>query len=622
MRRLSAVQLFIFYHFRRDVLLSIFIVLLSLALSIAFNLQTIHSYAINNDNFALMLYSAVYFDPTVVDWFINGFRSYFLVYPEVFRDAQYFIRPTQNILIYLISLFAETPNSVAFLVVYYLVHSLCCGLVYLYSRFFGCLSKKISLFVALLFWGTMASERLYVLSPAFGGDALGALLGMGALLLTYAYLNHSTRYKQPIFALIITLLLLAVYTKEAFITAPVIVAIYWLWEKLRQANQVVSINNLMTIVRRDWLPLIALLSISVLYLLHITMLRIIFDTGAAVYPLQRPVSLFFKTPIYTLLSYFFPVEQRNVGVFMRSLLDKQSLSLALLLRTSLAILFNLVSLTLILFLFVKDRVVNRTFDNRLSLLILLAIISMMVPFFLGAEQRFMYFGQMFSIPLLIVVIAPYFESDRVYARCLVLVACIIFMFLNPIYLFASKLPMQRSEFLTIHKNSIHLQTNLLNELHDPQLRRVYLLNDTTGYYSALAQLHLITAQSTRDDLQLRVINSIIGFDPSPSANTTEGVEFAIKEDHLCITTSIEEETFHFAGGGLTALDRLGIPGLIDYEFEKEMKSTSEEIKRFTACIPDVTQNDILLIGFDPSKPGMHIWRSTQPTWQPVNKSSQ
>ncbi|MEK8015402.1 MAG: hypothetical protein VSS75_000940 [Candidatus Parabeggiatoa sp.] len=616
MLRLTALGKFIDSHSGQNILMVAAIVILSLAFSIAFNIETILSYAISGDNFAPMLYSASFFDVSPVDWLINGFRYYFWVYPELFVDAHYFIRPTQNLLIYLISLFAETPNSALFLVTYYLVHSLCCALVYLYSRFFCRLSQKISLLVAFLFWGTMASEGVYVAAPAFGGEMLGALLGMGALLLTYVYLNHVDRYKRLIFATIFVLLMFTVYTKESIITAPFIVAIYWFWAKLYHEKQKINLNSLL-VIQRNWVALVLLVSPIVVYVLHIFILRMIFDTGLAVYPFQKDLLSFLKTPIYTLLSYFFPLEQLNAGVFIKSLLNMDSQSPVLLLRNGAAVLFNLASLIFILVVFLKDKWSNGHLDSRFSLLIVLAIVSMAVPLTLHPGQRFMYFGQMFSIPLLIYTLSRCYDVKKIVIKYLAYAVLIAFVLLNPIYLFFSKLPMQRSEIITMNQASTQLQEVLRDELKSQQIKRVYLLNDITGHYAALTQLRFIAALANREDLQLRFVNSIIRHEISPLQKATEGVIVEKREADLCVTTRIDEEQFFFGSVGLHQIEKLGIAGIIQYEFWKMPTASWEDIKVMTACIPNAAKNDILLIGFDPAESGVHVWKSERPIWEVV-----
>lgn len=617
MRKLTTFSIFIGYsHFWRDVVMVVAIVILSLAFSIVFNLKTILSYAINGDNFALMLYSASFFDISLDDWLLNGFRYYFWVYPELFLDLQYFIRPTQNLLIFLISLFAETPNSALFLVTYYLIHSLCSALVYLYTRFFCRLNQKISLLVAFLFWGTMSSEKIYVAAPAFGGDALGALLGMGALLLTYVYLNHVERYKRLIFAFIFILLMLTVYTKEPVIIAPFIVAIYWIWQKLEQQEFKFNLKSSLVIIRRDWIALVLLLLPSVVYVLHIFMLRIIFDTGLAAYPFQKQLLSFLTTPISTLLGYFFPLEQR-AGVFIKSLLSMESQPLIPLLRSSVAVLFNLACFAFITVMFVKDKWSNGHFDSRFSLLIVLSIISMAVPFSMNAEQRFMYFGQMFSIPLLIYSLSRFYDVKKSYIKYLAYVVLIAFVLLNPIYLFFSKLPMQRSEMITINESSTQLQEILLNELKNDKIKKIYLFNEITGHYAALAQLHFIAALANRKDLQFRVVNSMLRYEISPLLKANEGVTVEKRKNDLCVTTKIDEEQFFFGNVKQHQIEKLGIVGIIRYEFGKVHKASWEDMKVMTVCIPNVAKNDLLLIGFDPAESGVHVWKTEQPIWEAV-----
>jgi len=606
MPRLTTLSVFMGSHFWRDVVMVVAIVILSLAFSIAFNIETILSYAISGDNFALMLYSASFFDISLADWLLNGFRYYFWVYPELFVDLQYFIRPTQNLLIFLISLFAETPNSALFLVTYYLIHSLCCALVYLYTRFFCRLNQKVSLLVAFLFWGTMASEKIYVEAPAFGGDALGALLGVGALLLTYVYLNHVERYKRLIFAFIFILLMFTVYTKEPVIIAPFIVAIYWIWQKLYRKEPKFNLKSSLIIIRRDWIALVLLLLPSVVYVLHIFMLRMIFDTGLAAYPFQKQLLSFLTTPISTLLGYFFPLEQR-VGVFIKSLFSMESQPLILLLRSSAAVLFNLASFVFITIIFVKDKWSNGHFDSRFSLLIVLSLISMAVPFSMNAEQRFMYFGQMFSIPLLIYTLSRFYEVNKIFIKSLVFVILIAFILLNPIYLFFSKLPMQRSEVITMNQASTQLQEILLNELKNDKIKRVYLFNEITGHYAALTQLHFIAALTNRKDLQLRVVNSMLRYEISPLPKINEGVTFEKRTENLCVITKIDEEQFFFGNVKSHQIEKLGIVGIIQYEFGEAHKTSWEDMKVMTACIPNVAKNDILLIGFDPAESGVHVW---------------
>lgn len=622
-------------------------VMLSLLVSIGVNRKIIHSFAITGDNFALLLHSAALFDVSPVDWMSNGFRYYFNVYPELFRDLHYFIRPTQNLLIYLLSLEAATPNAPIFLIAYYGLHSLNCALVYLFCRWCCGLRPSLACLTALTFWGSLASAGVYTAAPAFGGDALAACLGMGALLVSHLYLHASGRGKWLLFSCVVGLLLLALYAKETVITAPLIVVIYWIWERLRQAGLAATGRHSLTVIRREWARLLLLLALPILYLFHLVLLRLLYKTGVAVYPLHVSLLNFSKAPLYTGLSIFFPVEQQTVGLFIKSLLNGEVQSLLVILRHSTALFLNLTFLMVLLVKFRQARLVSGQIDGRLALISVFGALAMLLPFFLAPEARFMYFGQMFTLPLLFYMLAPAWDIPHGARRGLVTAVFLLFILLNPVYLFFFSLPKQQNAMLFTQQASRELQAALLEELRDPQLRRVYLLNNLTSPYAGLAELQLIAARSGRDDVQLRVVNSLAGYNPTHLPTAGTGVQFAIQQDQLCVTTRIEQQTFDFAGTSALDLDQLGMPGIIDYTFglrtenqlsagkespqkcaavggcveanagEKGAAAHEANSKELTACIPHGRQNDLLLIGFDPANPGVHLWRPTQPLWQPV-----
>ncbi len=589
------------------------IIVLSLLISIVINKPVYLHYAVQGDNYPLILHSSRFFEVSPYHWFIDGFRYYLSDYPEVFTDPSYFIRPTQNILVYVISFFAKSPNSYAFILPYYIGHACCCAFVYLFCRLSVLrFSLKNALTAALLFAGSASTWKLFLYAPVFGGDMLGALFGMAAFLLSCWYVNPKYKHNRVLLSSVVILLMLAVFAKETAVVWPIIVAVYVCFAKLNQENVLsppIKFDLIFSIIQKNWMILIVLITPSVIYIVYIIMLRLLLGAGAAAYVFDTDLLRMMLRPVYASLILFAPPGE-SILKLINAFLGEGYYEFWALLRDSAAILLNLSSNLIILILIYQKRI-----DIKIGLLSILFAIAMLIPAFLAPHARLLYTSQLFAIPLFLCLVDKI--SFPRYSTGLV----ILFICLHPIYTFFVHLPQMQPAIVASFQQSKQFQDVLRTELEDPQIKRIYALN-TAGGYGSLAQLEFVTALANRNELVLRVVNSVRNHDrvdPNIETSKDKGVKIETQANELIVRINLDpNKQFFFPNIGKTAYSKLGVAGLISYEFEAlAEESDLRDIKSMIVSIPNVSANNILLIGYEFHNKNIHVWKSTHPNWRMV-----
>lgn len=536
----------------RDARIAGWVALGVLAACMAANLPFLATYAVRGDTAALMLHSTRFFPLDVGDWLRHGFERYFINFPEANRPSTGFVRPMVNVTIWLESLLAPDPNSAIFLATNYLGHAACAGMVYLAARRIGEVTERRALLAAVLFGGTLAALEL-LHSPAFRADMLAAGFSLAALLAV----DRWRRGHGWSLELAVLLLLLAVLSKETAVTAPFLVAGWAVLapgERPRRARIAAALVLL--------LPLVAF-----------ALLRAGGPGGA-----YMAATSMRDNVAQAATSAFFP----GGGVLeLLTVLRGRASSPLEAARMLLAFALNLALLGLMV------RALLRR-DRRVLVLAAMAGAAMAVPALLAPAPRMLYFGQMFALPLL----AALLPSSRALARGLAVMATLA----GPVWLLGRIAADQPSQ-VAANEDSRQLQLVLRADLHDPRIRRVYLMSDAVGDYGALALLRAAALNAGRPDVEPRVINSMGRFGDSPRRGS---IELRRSAGELVIDQRCGPGC-DFSFPGLWAGDeaRLGVPGVIDYRVV--------EPRRLVVAIPE-RACDALVVGFTPSSDGVRTLR--------------
>jgi hypothetical protein len=618
--------MFVKFPLKKDIYWATAVTFTALTVAILTNLSYLSSYALTKDDFSLVLHSTRFFQTSPLEWLTDGFRYYFSNYPELFDDISHFIRPPVNATLYIESLIANTPNSVVFLTTNYIGHSLCCGLVYLYTRLVMRLSVMNSLLAALLFLGTISAYPV-LFSPAFRGDMLGALFGMNALLLTYVYVNYSRHFL--VLSSILLLLTLSVFSKETAIVSPIIVVFYYLYAiftKAKAPTSYFSLKKLRKTVIQS-LPIILLIISPIFLYISVKISGSQGSVGA--YPLKQfssttflglPVNVLYPIKVFT--AFFFTLSgnpETSAFDVIKKILTAASTDFKLI-RSFLALSLNLIGLSAVILL-----LRNKKYRPELIIFLILSVVAFTIPLLLDPAPRFLYFGQMFSLPLFVYAISSFFKSSHLQAdlkRTVIVCTLAVSILINPFFFFATIAENQKT-MVESNTLSTQLQNVFSKEIRNLNIHRVYLLNDVTGRFGSLSQLEMVASISNRNDLTLRVVNNLDNYDPN-SSEKDEGVRVQSVNDNLLVSIQIgEEEKFDFMGANKAELDKLGVKGLINYHNVKSQLVRSlwgfqgyiVNQKEMTVSIPNASRKDYLLIGFDPGKPGVHILKPNDLKWQ-------
>lgn len=536
----------------RDARIAAYVALGVLVACFAVNLPFLATYAVRGDTSALMLHSTRFFPMDAGDWLRHGFERYFINFPEAHRPSTGFVRPMVNVTIWLESLLAPDPNSAIFLATNYLGHAACAGMVYLAARRVADVPERRALLAAVLFGGTLAALEL-LHSPAFRADMLAAGFSLAALLAV----DRWRRGHGWSLELAVLLLLLAVLSKETAVTAPFLVAgwvVFAPGERPRRARIAAALALL--------LPLVAF-----------ALLRAGGPGGA-----YMAATSMRDNVAQAATSAFFP----GGGVFeLLTVLRGRASSPLEAARMLLAFALNLALLGLMV------RALLRR-DRRVLILAAMAAAAMAIPALLAPAPRMLYFGQMFALPLF----AALLPSSRALARGLAVLATLA----GPVWLLG-RIAADQPAQVAANEDSRQLQLVLRADLHDPRIRRVYLMSDAVGDYGALALLRTAALNAGRPGVEPRVINSMGRFGDSPRRGS---IELRRSAGELVIDQRCGSGC-DFSFPGLWAGDevRLGVPGVIDYRVV--------EPRRLVVAIPE-RACDALVVGFTPSSDGVRALR--------------
>jgi hypothetical protein len=581
------------------------------ALAVLVNLPFLSTYAVSGDDFAVLYHSASDFAPSPAEWVTSGYTGYDIVIPELSDTKADWIRPVLNASVYLQSLVIPAPTSVWFLTVNYIGHAVVVGLVFLVARRIAGLSVAQAVIAAVLFFGTTSSEGLFT-SIAFRGDMLGALFTLAALLVTHSYLTGRPSRWKPV--VIVALLLLAVFSKEAAIAGPFVVALYVVgshWPSVRASGRLATARRVIA----EQAVLLAGLALPVV-LYGVARARAGIGGNYALEDLPNElfgVPLTVLNPFRFLLTAFFPVET-DILKRIVSGWDLPTIQLRMAaLRAALAVTVN--ALGWIAVVVALRRGPDR---GRLRLLLLLGLAATALPILLKADPRFMYLGQTLLLPLLVAALVRLqltrWQGRRLLRRARPAAAALLVV-IGPVHLLTQSLLSQR-ELVAENDQANAIQVAAAQQLRDPAVHRLYLVN---AAYQLVA-LQFVAAREGRRDVVLRVVDPV-GYHPAPNEPGV-GTSFRLKRDVLEVRVRLGTSQFGFGYVTRQGLDRLRTAKEISYGPITELGTNAwgkQQVKQkvLVFSIPDADRGDYAVVGFDPAVPGVHVYKQSEPTWRVV-----
>lgn len=570
---------------------------LSLVALVILHLPFLTTYAVKGDDYALLLHSAVHYDPSPVAWLTEGYAGYFVQIPQLEQAPTNFIRPTVNATVFLESLLVGDPHSVWMLTTNYVGHAVVVALTYLVSRRFAGLGPRWALLAAAVFWGSTATSGLFH-SIAFRGDMLGALLAVSGLLVMADLVAGGRRGWRLV--LVSTLLTAAAFAKEAAVAAPAVAGVWWLAQ--RAGHDAWRPQQAWRTVRSD-LALTAALTLPVL-LFASARLAAGLDGNYALDDLPGTVfgvPMAVLNPFRFLATAFIPVD---TGVIKQAL-EGRAAALDLL-RAATAIVVNAATWVALLVL------ARRRDLGRLGPLLVMGLAASAVPIAIKADPRFLYFGQTLLVPLLIGTLVR-LHRTRLITRSAATAAAVVLLAVSPLALVVTTLTWQ-SAAVAANAEAAALRDTVSERLSDPQLRRLYLVNAADH---GVASLEVMARDADRDDVDLRVVTTMSG----PAGAGTGGTAVHQQPDGLRIETHYGPGQRPFGYVTPRGLEQLAASTDIRYGPITEVRPNAwgkllVTQSRLVVTLPVTPgDDDYAVVGFDPREPGVHLHTPDRPGWQ-------
>jgi hypothetical protein len=576
------------------------------------NIPFLSTYAVNGDDFGVLYHSARQFSPSPVEWVTNGYAGYDIVIPEFGGTQTNWIRPVLNASVYLQSLLISDPTSAWFLALNYIGHAAVVGLVVLVALRIFRLPVPGALLAGLLFFGTTSTTGLFT-SIAFRGDMLGTLFALAALLMAHSYLADGSRRWKLV--AVVVLLLLAVFSKEATIAAPIVVGIYvvaWRWPRVANGDRIAEARQAIT----DSLAVLALLLLPIVIYGAV---RVRAGLGGNYALDDLPNELFgiplaALNPFRFLATAFFPVETETVKrVASGGSLPNMQLRIGAL-RGLLAVSVNILGWVAVAY------AVRRANDRvRMVSLVLLGLAASVLPIIIKADPRFMYFSQALLLPLLVAALAQ-IEATRGPGRRLGSlvrpVGVAMLVIIGPVYLLGQIL-LNQHIWVAQNQQSEAIQLAVAQQLRDPAVHRLYLVN---AAYQRVA-LEFLAAREGRKGMLLRVVDPL-GYQPSANEDGV-GTSFRRSGETLYVRVRLTPgQQFGFGYVTPEGLRRLGASKEVGYGPITELGTTTWGKQYITQeelsfSIPHANRADLAVVGFDPLAPGVHLYRPPASGWQVV-----
>jgi hypothetical protein len=452
---------------------------------------------------------------------------------------------------------------------------------------------------------------------------LATLFSLLALLIVHQ--TWKTRYFIPGFVAALICIWFAIFAKEAAFATPILIGFYitfQTWTALNETDNSHLVRNLARAVARNVPRLVCLLAPLIAYL-------IIYagnQSGDSVYAIDDLPNRIFGIPTFLLNPFrylgtaFFIVETTMFQSAISGFDALNTTMLITMIRAGVAILLNALIWVATIFVLIQ-----RGLQSRIALLAALALISSALPIILKADPRFMYFGQAFTIPLMLAVFQELYDealkkwTPKRWSKSLVIALLGTAILIGPVYFLLKTVSRQES---LVERNELAglLRRELDTYFEDPAIKRVYILNDLQGL-GGLAKYRFFRSLHEREDVDLRLINILNGLDantPSPD----EGVNFEQRGNQLRIVTTIGENEQFFTYLTPEEARNLGVENLISYgpmtEFSQNAWGKPIFVqKTLEVFIENANILDYVVIGFDPTSSYLHVYLPDEGEWRPI-----
>ena len=564
-------------------------------------------FAPQGEDIASLLYASRFGDPSVVRWLTEGTRHYYVEYPELGLGND-FIRPVVDGSVWLNSLIAPTWHSGLMLAVNFVGHAACVGLVYLVSRRIVCLGRTGAVLASVLFAGTISAWSVLTFL-SYRGDMMVALFTLPALLLV-----RDGRGRRGVAAMV--LVLLALFSKEAGVAAPLMVGVLVAHRAIQQLPpgtrwRPANVRHLVPAALVAGIPALVYAGV---------MLTRDFQDNHAVRDAASSTILGLPTavlnPVRFGITAFFPVEPSVLKAALGAGGPTDVVDVVEAVHAPLALVATLLAWAVI-----AVAMLHRPSRRRLWLPVLLALTASLLPIVVKADPRYMYLGQALLLPLLVLAARELRSRYRpLRSRAVTAGALAVLLAAGPLYL-ASDLLTTNGEMT--HENQLirRIVEVATEEAAKPQVGALYIVNTPVFATPGLSILRFATLRAGHPDLTVRVVNSLSRWD---GVDTTgdEGVSVARVGDGLDIDIRIggHERFFSYLDPATAAA--LGDPDVIAYGGIDAFSENSVGKTEVAATHLDVTipSDDAVVIGMDPGHDGVFVYRSYEPSprWRPVS----
>lgn len=578
------------------------------------NLPFLSSYAVQGDDFALILHSSRFFPMSPIQWVTQGYRDYNVNFPEIGPSQTNFIRPTINASVYLISWLSPRPTSVVMLGTNYVGHALMAALVFLVSRRIFSLSLPGGLLASALFAGSVSSAELLHL-VAFGGDMIAAVFAILALLVTAS--RSGGRPNMAGLAAISGLLGLSMFAKETALAAPGVVGVYFLRSSAFARGPHAESAAIPPPTGRPW-PVLVALGVPLLAYLIVRahaglggnyVLSDLGETRVGSIPLVALNSVRF------FLTAFFPIETDTLQRILSG--GPPDAASAIAIGRGIAAM----GVNVLIWIMV-GRAWRLPHEGRwLGPALVMTCAAAAVPIVVKADNRFMYFEQALLLPVLVALLGR-LDTPRpqrhLSGGVLSVGFVVLLIAIGPGY-FLTRHLLEQPALVRDNRTAASLEAAITDQLRDPGVKRLYLLNAPLTLRPGIPALEFLAALDRRTDVKLRVVDTLDGAPGKPDS-TVPGVRLTPQGTRLKVTIRIGPGQQLFSGIDPRQLRRLGDPDLLTYEPITAVATTvwgrSMVVQtHLVAYIPDAVRGDYVLVGLDPSEPGVHVSKPPQLTWQ-------
>jgi hypothetical protein len=589
----------------RDVGAAALVGVATLVAAVIINIGALTSFQPAGDDFGPILDSAHQFDPSVSDWFREGYREYFVHYPELSRRSS-FIRPTTNASLWLESWLFD-PSSRWMLTINYVGHAIATGLVFFISRRMLRLTTPAAVLASAVFAFSASTTALFT-SPPFRSDMLATVLGAAAILIVW---SRAAERIGKLLWLVLILTFASIYAKATGFATPFMVAATL--ALCGGGDERLSIRSITARAKSRMLLIGVTLVPAAVYLINRAALPkgtiyVIDEAGETIGPFGPVISnilRFFATTFIPLRTNDVKdVFSGDVGESLGALAGRPDVAAALLLNA--------------VFWILLIRVVVRARQMAVyALPVTLGAIASVIPLALKAEPRFMYMSQLWLVPVGVALFmdlrdrAKNADPPRALIRAAGTAMLGVVIAVGVVANVAG-VAAATQDNAEMNDYQEEFAAELTEVLKDQEITRVYSLNERVGA-GARARLQYHTARENRTDVAVRIIARVGGPVVAPGGAIT--FEPVPEGDQLRILIDAGEGQELMPGISDDDLALLGDPALVTYDIDELVEGTERsELRRLEVTIPELSREDFAILWSDPVTG--HV-RTYQPVREPV-----